>query len=190
MLADDTEAVLEILSCGIDANISSANMPLLHLAAIRDHAPTVTVLLLGGANPTATNAAGSTALMEAARQNSPQAVFALLDAGVDSEQAVTDDQGRKAIHFAASNNSIEVLNVFVENGLDIESTDNFGNHALIFAVIANNPDFVDAMLATGMDPDLPGGAGLVAMDHAVAWNLPEVMDSIRAARWLQPASTG
>lgn len=189
VLDDDTEGVLAVLQCGVDPNTRSDGMTVLHLAAIRNHAPTVNVLLTAGADPSLPNSNGSTPLMEAARQNAPDAAFILLLTGADPEQAVQDEEGRKAIHFAAANGSIDVLNVFVETGLDIETTDNFGNHALIFAVIANQPEFVDAILATGMDPDLPAGAGLVAMDHAIAWNLPEVIDSIRAARWLQPSSS-
>ncbi len=187
VLVDDAEAVLGLLGCGIDPNLTSDGMPMLHLAAIRDHAPTVTMLMLGGADATATSSVGTTALMEAARQNAPNSAFALLDLGADAEQAFDDEEGRKAIHVAAANGSVDVLNVFIENGLDVETPDSFGNHALIFAIIANQPEFVDALLDTGMDPDLPGGQGLVAMDHAIAWNQPDVMDSIRAARWLQPA---
>lgn len=190
VLIDDAEAVLELLGCGVDPNLTFDGMPMLHLATIRDHAPTVTMLVLGGADSTATNSLGTTALMEAARQNAPSSAFALLDLGVDPEQPFDDAEGRKAIHVAAANGSVDVLNVFIENGLNVETPDNFGNHALIFAIIANQPEFVDALLDTGVDPDLPGGKGLVAMDHAIAWNLPDVMESIRAARWLRPAAEG
>ena len=73
-----------------------------------------------GANPNAKNNNNTTALMTAAQFNhDSKAIEALLDAGADIE--ARNHKGNTALHFAAMENTPEVVKVLCERGADIEA---------------------------------------------------------------------
>jgi ankyrin repeat protein len=112
---------------------------------------------------------GLTALLYAARQNAPDAVAALADAGVDLNQG--DPDGFTAVILAILNGNYDLAALLVEKGAGVNTADKSGRTPLYTAVDMNtfeysfnrpNPkptgrmtavDLVKFLLAKGADPN-------------------------------------
>lgn len=170
VLQDKIEQVIALVECGADPNTSEGQFPVLQLATLRDNALIVEALLSAGASTTETNDSGYTALMEAARNNSGDAAAALLSGGADPFTGLEAQNGRQAIHIAAINGALLVLEALIDAGVDPATPDAAGNHALTFAAQWNQPKFVERLLDAGVRADLAGAGDLSAIEYARAAN--------------------
>jgi ankyrin repeat protein len=118
------------------------------LAAYNGHTTVVRRLLERGADLTAQNAEGRTALMFAATGSFPKTVEVLLKAGADPN--VTGEvEGWSALMFAAAEGRPEVVRALLDHGADPSLTDNDGDTALTFAQDNGHSEVVEVLRREG-----------------------------------------
>ncbi|KGM52778.1 ankyrin [Lysobacter concretionis Ko07 = DSM 16239] len=144
----------------------------------------VSLLLKLKAHANARNAAGRTALHEAARAGHGEIVAALLAAGADP--ALTDEESRHSLHEAARGGHLEVLAQLLDKLSDrapaaAAALDAQGCNVLMLACMADRttPELVQRLLDLGVDTALCDQAGRRAIDRAAEtgrWSLVAVLD--------------
>ncbi len=152
-----------------------------------DDAAGVSLLLKLKAHANACNAAGRTALHEAARAGHREIVAALLAAGADP--AALDKDGRHPLHEAARGGHLDVLGQLLDKlsghasatAAAATALDAQGCNVLMLACMADRttPEWVQRLLALGIDPALRDQAGKRAIDRAAEtgrWSLVAVLD--------------
>ncbi|CAD8063507.1 unnamed protein product [Paramecium sonneborni] len=75
-----------------------------------------------------------------------------------------DNQQKTAMHHAVSINSIEAINLLVENGADLDARDMMGRSPLHIAAKNNNCDTVRTLLVYQANPSIKTVAGKTAQD--------------------------
>ena len=132
----ETAAAADIASMikdGADVNLKTRlnETPLL-IAARKNSADALKVLLDAGAKPAQTDKLGWTALMQAAMSNSHADVVPLLrNAGCDVNAA--DSDGRTALMLAMDNPSQDVVRALIKAGASVTAKDKKGRSVLDFA---------------------------------------------------------
>ncbi|HUH90942.1 MAG TPA: ankyrin repeat domain-containing protein [Lysobacter sp.] len=144
----------------------------------------VSLLLKLKAHANARNAAGRTALHEAARAGHREIVAALLAAGADP--AVTDEESRHPLHEAARGGHLEVLEQLLDKlsahaPAAVGALEAQGCNVLMLACMADRttPELVQRLLDLGVDPARRDQAGKRAIDRAAEtgrWSLVAVLD--------------
>jgi len=142
-----------------------------------------------GANPNAKEGwYGQTALMWAASEGHADVVRLLiegganvdehsqaLDAPVSSYERLAGDfvypkvpKGRlTALHFAAREGALDVVQSLIEAGADLDAVDAEGVNALIFATVGGHLETTAALLAAGADPNVADSYGRTVLFAAV-----------------------
>ena len=125
--------------------------------------------LLNGDNVDAVDEDGRTALMHAvlAEDAAPQMVAFLIKRGADVH-AADGDQGWTAIHFAARDQRVDIVEVLLRHGADVDCVDSFGNTPLWRCVMNATPNIaiIKALLANGADANKKNVHGVSALDTA------------------------
>ena len=150
---------ISIAECLLDhgADIHStdnAGKNALHRAAQKDHHEVVALLILKGAPLEARTLEYSFTPLHAsclAQNGSGKSARLLLEAGVDKE-AVYGLNSRRAIHLAASEGNIEVLNELLAFGVEIDAPANHDWRALHLAKHWGHWRIIEALLAKGANP--------------------------------------
>ena len=155
-------ALVALLDAGADACIRQRA---LNLAARRGNLTFVRLLLRYGADVTATDSKGRTALHEAAYGNQVGAIHLLLEAGADLHAADTDG-GRTPLHRAAGNMAVEAVSALLKLGPSVNAPDGQGDTPLHRAARASQQDssapMIDALLRCGADESAVDGKGYTA----------------------------
>ena len=107
---------------------------------------------------------GATLLDHAIENNSLIQVKCLVALGAD----VKYDFGFTALHDAAYNGSLEIVQWLAEHGLDVKAKDDDGCTALYFACINGNPELVKWLVEQGVDVNAKNAYGKTAL-HEAAW---------------------
>jgi uncharacterized protein len=158
----------------VDAANDFGITPLLQASRVGDSAM-VDLLLRSGANPNKAHPEGETPLLAAARSGSVPAVRLLLTRGVDVN-AAEKVQDTTAVMWAAAEGHIDVVDVLIEAGADINRqghittlTDrNNADHPtggftpLMWAARAGNDALVRRLVAKGANVNLKNGDGASA----------------------------
>jgi ankyrin repeat protein len=76
--------------------------------------------------------------------------------------------------YAASNRDINILNVLLEKGADVNAQNGYGYSALIMAAAKGHLDQVKSLLAKGADVNLKNDKGRTALDEAERNNYFEI----------------
>ena len=130
--------------------------------------------LRNGANPNATNRFHEeTALMHAARSNTPEVVSILLKAG--AEVNAKTEKGRTALGFAASSNTPEVVSILLKAGAKVDSD------AMVSAGSNEDPEVVSILLKAGGDVNAKDKYGKTALMYAARYSTPEVVSLLLTA---------
>ena len=99
----------------------------------------------------------------AARARDMMAITAFLDAGINPN-ARSESDGRTALIDAAARGDIEVVNVLVERGADVNVRDNQGYTALLHAIEARHAQVEQVLLNhPKLDPNARGLNGITAL---------------------------
>ncbi|KAK1021235.1 putative ankyrin-repeat protein, partial [Friedmanniomyces endolithicus] len=109
------------------------------------------------------------AIHDAAREGQTSVVDSLLNA--DPRLANRrDDDDRRPLHWAASNNRIAIVEILAEQkGFDVDAQDGAGWTALMMASSLKTADaLVDLLLAKGADPDMKTTNGQTALHFAAS----------------------
>lgn len=120
LIEHNDEAVKKVLKEKGDANLSSptGSRPL-HIAALRDSASLINILLEHNAKVDQANDEGLTPLMVAAQNGKMDAVRVLLEKGADPMKCL--NTGETALHLAMKSGSQKVVNTLLDGGADINA---------------------------------------------------------------------
>lgn len=102
------------------------------------------------------------ALLTAANQGDKEAITKLLKDGADID--ATDERGRTSAMIAVHTNQLELFNLLVEHGANINIRDNRLDNPLLYSGAEGKLDFVKAAIAAGADTTVTnrfGGTALI-----------------------------
>jgi ankyrin repeat protein len=94
---------------------------------------------------------------------------------LDGAKVVTPS-GESILHTAAGKGHIEVVEFFLENGVEIDLRDDRGQTALHRSVRTSQPEMVKYLLARGADRNIKDNDGRTAYDWAIAVYEPQIAD--------------
>ena len=97
---------------------------------------------------------GDASLVELAKVDNQQAVIALIDQHVNVN--TPDSGGTTALHWAAHNGDVELVNRLLRAGADAKAKNQFGATPMSEAAFLGNIPIMEALLGAGADPDSPG----------------------------------
>jgi uncharacterized protein len=154
---NDTGGVQQLLAAGGDANLRlPQGDPLLQVAADAHAMECLQLLLTHGANMSATDHAGRSALWLAATRNDLAVIKALLGAGLRPDAHAAAEQ-TPLIATLRATHSEEVAQLLLNAGADPEATDAQGHTALMIAAASGHVELVNMLLVRHARPD--------ALDH-------------------------
>ncbi len=102
-------------------------------------------------------AADAIPLIEAVKQHDRVAVNALLDRGVDIDEAEAD--GSTALHWAAQRDDSELVAILLDAGADVDVATRFNVRPLSLASNNGNAAIVEQLLEAGADPNATSREG-------------------------------
>ena|GEM_PF-4287420 len=126
---------------------------------------TVKELVMKGKDPNGTDwhfgelFPDKSALMYAAKQGDLGMAKFLLENGVDVNEQ-TNNGGVTALFFAVTARNVEMMELLIENGANIELGRMLDSKPLIHSVKKNNPELVKYLLEKGADPSVKDGWGV------------------------------
>jgi ankyrin repeat protein len=142
-------------------------------------------LLHGGVDVNLTDDDGRSVLIHAvlAEDADLQTIAFLLNHGVDLN--LPDREGWTALHFAARDCSVPIVEELLARGAEVDALDAFGNTPLWRAVMSRAqpaPDVVKALLAHGADPRRRNKRGNSPLDVATKAGLTGLLPFLLAKR--------
>ena len=132
----------------------------------------VLAVLLAG--PAAAGAPADAPLVEAVRAGDPARLRALVDAGVDVDQAEPD--GSTPLHWAAWNADVEAVRLLLEAGAVANTGNRYGVRPLSLACVSGSPGVVAALLDAGANPNTTLTEGETALMTAARSGNVEVVE--------------
>jgi ankyrin repeat protein/tetratricopeptide (TPR) repeat protein len=176
---NDLKFVAELLDKGVDISTKSDKglMPL-HAACCEDASAMVKLLLERGADIEARTADDFTPLLLAVLNKRPEAAQILLAAGAIVDATCSDD-GLSALHAAAQEGHVEMANILIAHGADVnrKCIEVMGATPLFAAVDGNHRDVADLLLQNGADVNADCGVkGFAALQLASLSNYPRMTE--------------
>jgi ankyrin repeat protein len=164
---------------GGDAGVLHSGGTVLHLAAVRGHAPLVPLLADAGASVQAVDTRGTTPLYAAAARGDLATVRALLDAGAHPDGPdAWPFMGMRPLHEAASSGSVEVVRALLDADADalyaMSGGFGLGYDALGFAIAGGHADVVRLLLDADFDPNRMGDTEETPLDLARSLHLDAI----------------
>lgn len=137
-------------------------------------------LLAAGANPNATDAAGTPLLHWAIAQDDRRAARLLLALGADPARG--DAKGRTAVHVAAMARGTDWLDLLLDAGTGADQPNTLNGQTPLFdALRARQPDNIDRLLEAGARLDVRDRSGTTPLHQAALVNdLPSVRRFLEA----------
>ena len=149
-------AIKVLVKAGADLNVKGpAEWSALHFAVDQDDLEVIGILCDDGADVNAMCKEHKTPLMLAVMKVWGKAVRVLLDKCADPN--LRDLHGWSALHMAAeSNDTVEILQLLIDNGACVDDMTQNGNTALALAVLNNSFWSAEALLLSKADPSICG----------------------------------
>jgi len=181
-IAGDSEAINTLATfTDISKARDWAGRPVLQAAARANQPTSIETLVKAGAPVDAVDSIGFTALFEAARQGSDQAVVALLEAGADPNHvAAANALSLTPLHLAATAGNVEVMNLLIEAGANLNATGTMGATPLLWAEFEGHKATALALIAAGANTGIAGKFGDTARSVAQSQGWEEVVAAIDA----------
>ncbi|MEO2159012.1 MAG: ankyrin repeat domain-containing protein, partial [bacterium] len=108
-------------------------------------------------------------------RNDSEGVYSLLEQGEDVNAPQGD--GMTALHWAAENGDIEMVEVLLSAGAGLNSTTRLGSYTpLHLASKMGRDTVIRALLGAGQDPNVPALSGMTALHYAAASGSIEAVD--------------
>ena len=136
-------------------------------AAFNGNVDEVKRLIEAGADVTASDDDGWTALMWAVRYDYTETCKVLLDKGADVN--VTDDDGWTPLMWAASNGGTEACKILIDKGADVHATDKDGGTPLILAASNGCTEACKILIDNGADVHATDKDGRTPLHFAASW---------------------
>ncbi|NXW38368.1 RAI14 protein, partial [Phaetusa simplex] len=146
-----------------------------HLAATKGHAECLRIMVTHGADVTAQDGAGHSALHLAAKNSHPDCIKRLLQSKCPTDS--TDSSGKTALHYAAAYGCLQAVQLLCEHKCPINVKDLDGNIPLLLAVQNGHTEVCKYLLDHGADintRDKNGRTALMMACEAGSLNMVEV----------------
>jgi ankyrin repeat protein len=149
---EDPAELASLLEAGADPNAQSTpGRPVLFLATLRGNAAAVELLIEHGADVHAETVDGSI-LVKAVVEGQQEIVELLLIAGADILSTGIDwTPEDTSLHAAASGGYLDIAELLLANGADVNQLDAYGGTALMKAAGRGRPEIVTLLLENGAD---------------------------------------
>ncbi|NWR51039.1 RAI14 protein, partial [Regulus satrapa] len=145
-----------------------------HLAATKGHAECLRIMVTHGADVTAQDSAGHSALHLAAKNSHPECIKRLLQSKCPADS--TDNSGKTALHYAAACGCLQAVQLLCEHKCPINIKDLDGNIPLLLAVQNGHTEVCKYLLDHGADintQDKNGRTALMMACEASSLNMVE-----------------
>ncbi|KFQ56807.1 Ankycorbin, partial [Nestor notabilis] len=145
-----------------------------HLAAMKGHVECLRIMVTHGADVTAQDGAGHSALHLAAKNSHPDCIKRLLQSKCPADN--TDNSGKTALHYAASCGCLQAVQLLCEHKCPINIKDLDGNIPLLLAVQNGHTEVCKHLLDHGADintRDKNGRTALMIACEAGSLNMVE-----------------
>ncbi|NWS79345.1 RAI14 protein, partial [Toxostoma redivivum] len=145
-----------------------------HLAATKGHAECLRIMVTHGADVTAQDGAGHSALHLAAKNSHPDCIKRLLQSKCPIDS--TDNSGKTALHYAAACGCLQAVQLLCEQKCPINVKDLDGNIPLLLAVQNGHIEVCKYLLDHGADintRDKNGRTALMMACEASSLNMVE-----------------
>lgn len=107
-----------------------------------------------------------TTLFLAVNTNTPEAVRAITETGVDINAVGSKETGFTALMQASGGGELKVVEILIDADADVNIQNDEGLTALMVAAACNKPDVVKFLLNHGADRNIRDNSGRTAYDHA------------------------
>ena len=153
---DAKGAAKVLVDAGADANVKGPeDWAALHFAVKQDDQEFIDILCNGGADVNAMCSGSKTPLMLAVMKALVKSVRPLLRKNANPN--LRDAQGWSALHMAVEcNETVEILQLLIDNRACVDSLTSKGNTALALAVLKNSIKSSEALLLGKADPNVCG----------------------------------
>ena len=118
-------------------------------------------LIDAGANPSAADARGRSAVLLSAINGHDEAADTLLRRGANVDTA--DADGKSALMWASDEGHVPVAKLLLKRGANIDARDKYGQTALIDAAWRGRDTIIDILLELGADPNARSVEGVTAL---------------------------
>lgn len=176
--ADDAVAVEAVLAAGFDPDASLTGISgtrAIHVAILNRSLNAIAVLGSYGADlDVPLSGQVDTPVAWAANGGMADLVVALLSAGADPSLLPTDTSWGPT-HYAGYDGDVDMLEVLVGAGVDMEIPDPHGYTALHFACATGSMAAVQFLIESGADADAVADNGFTPADSAADRNQTEVL---------------
>ena len=161
----------------------------LHYAVLKNDIELINILISAGVLPHHVDDTGASVLHYAAKNNNAQIVKRFLECFKNFEDT-TDNQGRTALMWAASEGSFDVLNLMLKNlsYFNIHASEEKGLTALHFACFAGHEECVRLLIANSADITQPDKLGQTALFKACQQGHREIIDILMNRKGSQGTS--
>ncbi|CAI9765229.1 unnamed protein product [Fraxinus pennsylvanica] len=119
------------------------------------------------------------ALLEAARFDDIDDVISIASAGVSLDSK--DSQGRTALHMAAANGHLDIINYLLLNGADVNASNVENNTPLHWACLNGHVEAVKHLILAGANVSALNSHERTPMDEAVSREKMDIIDAVSEA---------
>uniref|UniRef100_UPI003F4B25E1 ankyrin repeat domain-containing protein n=1 Tax=Brachyspira catarrhinii TaxID=2528966 RepID=UPI003F4B25E1 len=176
----DEELVRKLIDLGADVNLP-AQSGFTPLMASHNNIAIAELLIEKGADIEAKDDYGINALVYASSDENEEMVKFLLAKGADANTVCEIENEDMVISptplmNAAYNGNINIINMLLENGADINYTTDFGTTPLMMAASFNHFEAVKVLLENNADTSITDEDGRTALDWAKLENFEDIVE--------------
>ncbi|TVL54277.1 ankyrin repeat domain-containing protein [Brachyspira hyodysenteriae] len=176
----DEELVRKLIDLGADVNLP-AQSGFTPLMASHNNIAIAELLIEKGADIEAKDDYGINALVYASSDENEEMVKFLLEKGADANTVCEIENEDMVISptplmNAAYNGNINIINMLLENGADINYTTDFGTTPLMMAASFNHFEAVKVLLENNADTSITDEDGRTALDWAKLENFEDIVE--------------
>lgn len=134
-----------------------------HIA--KENEKTCSLFLDAGMDINCRDSAGTPMICIAARSGRKSMIEWLVSKGADIN-AVSKDRGYSAVMDAVWKSSLDIVDILIQKGANLNFIANDGQSALIVATGASNPRICELLVRNGADPTYKDRMGMSSLDYA------------------------